>query len=86
MACNCATAEQLNELYKRYGEKKAEKKSFGLKLRLAIQKICIVFCLIFIAPVIVGYVVCKSLFTKNHKINVMDFLGIHKKEIGTNVG
>jgi len=86
MACNCATTEQLNELYRKYGEKRAEKKSFSDSAKNILYKIGIVLCLIPATPLLFIYVFYKAWGTDNHRINVMKFLRIKRKEIGTNVG
>lgn len=68
MACNCATTEQLNELYRRYGEKRSkeekESKTYWLKRHAAMAA-----GILFI-PAIIVFVIIKGAFTKNNKINV----------------
>ena len=74
MSCNCTTTEQINELYRKYGEKTKEKKEQSLKFRLktGFMKFAVGFCLVFITPIIFFYVICKG-FSKNRQIDVSKF-------------
>ena len=85
MACNCATTEQLNELYRKYGEKKAEKKSFGIRVRNAVYKVGVAICLIPIVPMIILYAFYKAWGTDDHYISVAKIFKFKRKEIGANV-
>lgn len=75
MACNCATQEQINELYKTYGEKVDAKLSgnWKLKAKNTVRKIGVYICLIPIVPVIVLYVLYKGFGDSNKKISVRKF-------------
>lgn len=86
MACNCATTEQLNALYKKYGEKKGEKLPFWQQVRVNAQKVGVAFCLIFITPAIVLYVFYKAFGSDDHRINMKKFFNLKHKQLGTNVG
>lgn len=86
MACNCATTEQINALYKKYGEKKAEGLSSGQKIRTLLQKIGVGFCLIFIVPFIICYVIYKAFGSNDRRISVKKFFRLKNKELATHVG
>lgn len=87
MACNCATKEQLDELYRKYGEKKAENESKSrLKFKTIIKKIGIIACLIVITPFLFAFVIYKAFGNGNHKISVRKFFNLHEKQLGSNVG
>lgn len=86
MACNCATTEQINALYKKYGEKKAESLSSGQKLRTLLQKIGVGVCLVFITPFIVCYVFYKAFGSDDRKISVKKFFRLKNKKLATHVG
>lgn len=88
MACNCASQEQLNELYRRYGEKMDIKASESVKFRIknTLIRIGVAICLIPIIPVIFLYVLYKAFGDDNHQISVKKFFKIKEKNIATNVG
>ena len=72
MACNCATSEQINELYRTYGEKVDEKLagSFWQRVKNAVRKFFVYLCLIPITPVIVVYVLYKAFGDDDKKISI----------------
>lgn len=87
MACNCATTEQLNALYRKYGEKKdVSNLTFGQKVKNVIYKIGIGICMIPIIPAIIIYLFYKTWGTDDHRINVKKFFNLKGREIGANVG
>lgn len=88
MACNCASKEQIEELYRKYGEKKETTKSQTLKFKIKkiLRAIGIHFCCIILTPIIFLYVIYVAVATKERKISVMKFFRIDKKEFGSNVG
>lgn len=87
MACNCATTEQINALYKKYGEKKGEKKklTFKQKVKNAAMYAGVVLALIPIIPMLFLYVLYKGVFDDDHKISLTKFFRLNKK-VQTNVG
>lgn len=84
MACNCATTQQIEELYKKYGEKRETQKKFSFKN--AFMKLGVGACLIVLTPLIVLYVLYKVWGSDNHKIDVRKFFNMKFREVGTNVG
>ena len=87
MACNCATTEQIDALYKKYSERSDKSGvTFWQKVKNFFTKIGIAFCMIFIAPYIFFYVLYKAFGSKDHKIDITKFLNIKHKPIGANVG
>ena len=85
MACNCATSKQIEELYKKYGEKRGDgEKKFSFKNLL--MKVGVYACLIVLTPLIVVYVLYKVWGSDNHNIDVRRFFNMKFREIGTNVG
>ena len=84
MACNCATTQQIEELYKKYGEKRETQKKFSFKN--AFMKFGVGACLIVLTPLIVLYVLYKVRGSDNHKIDVRKFFNMKFREVGTNVG
>lgn len=86
MACNCATTEQINALYKKYGEKKSEGLSSGQKIRTFFQKAGVGICLVFITPFIVLYVFYKAFGTDDRRISVKRFFNLSGKQLSTHVG
>ena len=86
MACNCATTEQLNALYKKYGEKKDESLSSGQKFRMFFYMIGVGICLIFITPIIVCYALYKAFGTEDRTISVKKFFRLKNRKLATHVG
>lgn len=86
MACNCATQEQIDQLYKKYGEKKSENSgSFKIKFKTLIQKVGVAICLVLITPFLVVYVFYKA-FDDDNRISVKKFFKLKETKIGSNVG
>lgn len=88
MACNCATKEQIDELYRKFGEKKetSKKETFKFKLKKTISTIGIIICCILITPFIFLYVFYKAFGDDDHRISVTKFFNLKKIQKGSNVG
>lgn len=84
MACNCATKEQIDELYRQFGEKKIKTKkvSFKAVLRYA----AVVLCLIPIIPVLFIYVYYKAFCSDDGRISMVKFFHLKEDKAITNVG
>lgn len=86
MACNCATSEQINELYRKYGSKRDRNTKVGFKQRVkdAVIYTGVAIVLIPIAPCLFLYVLYKALFDDDHKISLTKFFRLDRKkeEIG----
>ena len=82
MACNCATSEQINELYRRYGSKRDRKakKNFKQRLKDIAMYTGVVIALIPIVPCLFLYVLYKGFFDDDHSINLMKFFRLDKKK------
>lgn len=77
MACNCITQEQLESLYKAFGdkvEKTNKKKTFKKQLQL----LCVKICILLLTPILFIFILYK-IFFKNGKINISDFFGLDKE-------
>ena len=81
MACNCATSEQINELYRRYGEKKKEKAPFGQRVKKVVMYVGVVLALIPIVPCLFLYVLYKRLCDDDHSISLTKFFGLKKNQM-----
>ena len=80
MACNCATNEQLSELYKRFGEKKADAdKKTKFKIKNLLIKAGVGLCIMLMFPFLVIYVFYKIYGTDDHKISVKKFFRLEKR-------
>lgn len=82
MACNCATQEQLNNLYKKYGNKvKPDTPTTVLhKVRNFITQLGVGITLVLISPFLLMYIFYKGVFDKEHKISVTQFFRLKKGE------
>ena len=82
MACNCATQEQLNELYKRYGREVDPdvKTTLGFRVRKFINNIFLYLLLIVVVPIIFCYVLGKGLFTKDKQISLKKFFRLDNND------
>ena len=79
MACNCATNEQIKELYRRYGNKEERRKlSTSQKIKYYAQYTGIVLVMIPIVPVLFLYVLYKAICDDNHRISLKNFFGINR--------
>ena len=83
MACNCVTKEQIDALYKKYGERRSFKKTDTLKVKL--KKVAvnagIVLCMIPIFPVLFLYVIYKGFFDDDKRINMAKFFRLDKNKM-----
>ena len=84
MGCNCTTTEQINELYRRYGEKRAARKP--KKIKAFLRKAALVICLIPVVPILVLYVFYKAFCDDDNKISVRNFFKLKNTNIETYVG
>lgn len=83
MACNCASSEQIKELYRRYGDKKkTSKESFGRKVKRIMTYVGVGLLMIPITPCLFLYVLYKGLCDDDHKISLTKFFRLDKKKIG----
>ena len=83
MACNCATKEQIDALYRKYGEKKVTAKNATLKAKLknAAVKVGVVICLIPILPALFLYVTYKAFFDDDKRINMTKFFRLDNNKM-----
>lgn len=81
MACNCATKEQIDELYRRYGRKKDgdRKLTPKEKAKNALVYAGLVLALIPIAPLLFLFVLYKTFISKDHRISMVKFFRLDKK-------
>ena len=84
MACNCATTEQINELYRQFGEKQEKLKKFSLKSLF--KKIAVVLCVMPLLPFILLYVYYKAFCSDDNRISIVKFFNLKPKNTLTNVG
>lgn len=82
MACNCATQEQLNELYRKYGRKvePGAKATWDFRIKKFINNIFLVAVLIFIVPFLFCFVLGKGFFSKEKKISLKKFFRLGKND------
>lgn len=82
MACNCATNEQLNEIYKKFGTKIRVSKSDSLAFRVKafMTNTFALTTLITTAPILVFYITFNYA-RGNNKISLADFFGLRKETI-----
>ena len=75
MACNCATQEQLNELYKKYGRKVEPdaRTTWGFRIKKFVNDFFLNITMVIIVTYIFCYVMGKGLFTKEKKISLKKF-------------
>lgn len=84
MACNCATTQQINELYRRYGERKAEnrrKRTFWQWVKYIIMYTGVVIAMIPIAPALFLYVLYKAFCDDDKKISLKKFFRLGKNNV-----
>lgn len=77
MACNCATEEQIKELYRQFGVKSAKPKNmtFPKKVLFYIKKVAMAIILTLIAPLLFIYVFYVGFFGSG-KISFTKFFGL----------
>lgn len=78
MACNCASNEQIKELYRRYGEKKSSPRTTKQKIKYALQYTGVAIAMIFVVPFLILYVLYKGLMDDNHQISLTKFFRLDK--------
>lgn len=80
MACNCATSEQIDELYKKYGERrKSTNKNTKQKIKDAVMYAGVAVAMVPIIPVLVLYVFYKAFCDDDHRISLTKFFRLDKK-------
>lgn len=84
MGCNCATTEQINELYRKFGEKQSKKKGFDIVFFT--RKTLTYICAALVTPFIVLFVIGKGMFSKDKRISVKKFFKLKPHSILTNAG
>jgi len=86
MACNCATNEQLEKLYKEFGHKVDVPKDAELKFKLknSLTKIGVSVSVFFIIPYLFYYVIREGVFGDG-KISLSEFFGFRKKIVKEDV-
>lgn len=78
MACNCASNEQIKELYRRYGEKKSAPRTTKQKIKYALQYTGVAIAMVFVVPFLILYVLYKGLMDDNHQISLTKFFRLDK--------
>lgn len=83
MACNCATKEQIDALYKKYGERQKVNKtdSFKVKAKKIAVTIGVGICLIPIFPALLLYVIYKGFFDDDKKISMAKLFRLNKDKM-----
>jgi hypothetical protein len=86
MACNCATNDQLEKLYKEFGQKRQLAKGDGFLFRIKnfFTTTGVVICLILLLPYILFYTFRHGVFG-DHKISLAHFFGFRNKITKENV-
>ena len=84
MGCNCTTTEQINELYRRFGEKQEKRKKRSINDFL--KKTALILCLILIIPFLVLFVFYKAFCDDDNRISIRKFFRFKNPNIETNVG
>lgn len=84
MACNCATKEELNKLYKAYGEKSKlpEKPKFADYIRYYCGNGLAYLLMVLCFPLLILYVFALLFWREDYKIHVsdIDFIKIFNKK------
>ena len=77
MACNCASNEQIKELYARYGDKREVKNlSFWNKVKYNVQYAGVGVVMTILFPFLLLYVLYKGAFDDDNKISFRKFFNI----------
>lgn len=80
MACNCATNEQIKELYRRYGDKKnAPKRTFKERVKFVFMHTGVTLVMIPIIPFLLLYILYKGICDDDHKISLTKFFRLDRK-------
>ncbi|MBP5457758.1 MAG: hypothetical protein J6Y37_14795 [Paludibacteraceae bacterium] len=87
MACNCATQEQINELYKRYGrDRKKSNLTFKEKAKNVVVYTGVVIAMIPIVPCLFLYVLYKAVCDDDKRISLTKFFRLDRKKVAGYVG
>lgn len=83
MACNCATKEQIDALYKKYGERNKVNKTdtFKVKAKKIAVTIGVGICMIPIFPVLLLFVIYKAFFDDDKRISMAKFFRLNKDKV-----
>lgn len=83
MACNCATKEQIDALYKKYGERQKVNKtdSFKVKAKKIAVAIGVGICMIPIFPALLLYVIYKGFFDDDKRISMAKLFRLNKDKM-----
>jgi len=81
MACNCATSKQIDELYKKYGEKRKKQLTFKQKAKNVAMYTGVVIAMIPIVPCLFLYVIYKRFCDDDHNISLTKFFRLDKKKM-----
>lgn len=82
MACNCASKEQIEELFKIYGQKKDTPKGdiTWFRIKKTLMEFGVKVCLVLLAPIVFMYIVYKF-FSKNNKISIATLFNLKNRNI-----
>ena len=91
MACNCTTKEQLDELYRLYGEKQQRYRAkaggtIGERIKYWVQTLAIWILLLIAVPFIILYFIIKLFWEDNPKIDINNFNLLRIFKLKGNVG
>ena len=87
MACNCATQEQINELYKRYGRgRKKSNLTFKEKAKNVVVYAGVVIAMIPVVPCLFLYVLYKAVCDDDKRISLTKFFRLDRKKVAGYVG
>ena len=80
MACNCATKEQIKQLYEKYGDKSTERKLTPWeRIKKGIAYAGVAVSMVIIAPFLFLFVIYKGICDDDHKISLKKFFKLDKK-------
>ena len=84
MACNCATKEQIDALYKKYGERRKVNNgdTFKVKVKKILTNVGVALCMIPIFPVLLLFVIYKGFFDDDKQISMTKFFRLDKRKMG----
>ena len=91
MACNCNTKEQLDALYRMYGEKQEKNKeemksSWNKRIKYGIWQLAIIILLIPCIPIIFIYFLLRLFWEDSPKVNINNFDLLKILRLNKNVG
>ena len=82
-----ATKEQINELYKKFGEKKeSAKRKSSLNLSAIVKNTGIFLCTVIVVPFLLLFVLYKAFCDDNKQISIRKFFNFKNQKLTTNVG